>query len=121
MSAGPGSGHAAAGPAPEASRPTPTAQQRAEFRAFVRRHHPDVGGDPETFRRGLARFRALGIVAPAGPGAATDHREWWPADDDPRLDAPITAVSGDPLHRLGRAGLRAWRHNPLRRGSGRVV
>ena len=32
------------------------ATDRAAFRAFVRAHHPDVGGDPETFRAGLAAF-----------------------------------------------------------------
>lgn len=29
---------------------------RAEFRAFVRENHPDVGGDPQEFVTGLARF-----------------------------------------------------------------
>lgn len=42
---------------------------RAEIRAFVRAHHPDVGGDPETFKAGLARLRGR----PTGP----------------RFDAPI--------------------------------
>ncbi|RBM21631.1 hypothetical protein DI005_09910 [Prauserella sp. PE36] len=32
-------------------------RRRAEFRAFVRRHHPDVGGDPDVFVAGVARFR----------------------------------------------------------------
>ncbi|GAA4863878.1 hypothetical protein [Saccharopolyspora rosea] len=31
---------------------------RAEFRAFVRTHHPDVGGDPAVFAAGVAEFRA---------------------------------------------------------------
>ncbi|NIH79740.1 hypothetical protein [Amycolatopsis viridis] len=31
---------------------------RDAFRAFVRAHHPDVGGDPEVFREGLRRFQA---------------------------------------------------------------
>lgn len=30
---------------------------RAAFRAFVRAHHPDAGGDPAEFAAGLARFR----------------------------------------------------------------
>ncbi|GAC1328635.1 MAG: hypothetical protein NVSMB13_15850 [Mycobacteriales bacterium] len=30
---------------------------RAAFRAFVQANHPDHGGDPETFRAGLAAFR----------------------------------------------------------------
>ena len=34
---------------PDPSAATPAAR----FRAFARRYHPDVGGDPETFRRGL--------------------------------------------------------------------
>ena len=87
--------------------------ERAAFRAFVRRHHPDVGGDPETFRRGLDDFRCADPPpAPTRPVLA---------DDDPRLNAPITAVSGDALHRLGRAGQRFWRRHPLRRGSSRVL
>ena len=90
-----------------------SAAERAAFRAFVRRHHPDVGGDPETFRRGLDGFRTTD--PPPGPSRPVV------ADDDPRLDAPITVVSGDALHRLGRAGQRMWRRRPLRRGSNRVV
>ena len=49
---------------------------RAELRAFVRTHHPDVGGDPAAFSEGLAAFRARLRQAPGG-------------DDDPRFDAPI--------------------------------
>ncbi|MET9000853.1 hypothetical protein [Amycolatopsis sp. Hca4] len=45
---------------------------RAAFRAFVRAHHPDVGGDPAEFAAGLARFRE-------------------PAPDA-RFDAPVTFV-----------------------------
>ncbi|WP_431875873.1 hypothetical protein [Amycolatopsis sacchari] len=30
--------------------------ERAEYRRFVRTHHPDVGGDPEVFAAGLRRF-----------------------------------------------------------------
>ena len=38
-----------------------------EFRAFVRRHHPDVGGDPEVFAAGLAAWRSRSAPGPA-PG-----------------------------------------------------
>lgn len=31
---------------------------RRAVRAFVRAHHPDVGGDPEAFAAGLAELRA---------------------------------------------------------------
>ncbi|WP_037312150.1 hypothetical protein [Amycolatopsis orientalis] len=31
---------------------------RAAYRAFVRRHHPDRGGDVDTFVAGLAEFHA---------------------------------------------------------------
>ena len=41
-----------------AGRRGPTTGARRAFRAFARRHHPDVGGDPETFRRGVEAFRA---------------------------------------------------------------
>ncbi len=33
-------------------------EQRRRVREFVRTHHPDVGGDHETFVRGLAALRA---------------------------------------------------------------
>jgi len=71
-----------------------TPEERSEFRAFVREHHPDRGGDPEVFAAGLARF---GIADPAGP----------PAD---------TARPGDPVDvrtlpfpvRVGVALIRTW-------------
>ncbi|MCP2334872.1 hypothetical protein [Actinomadura rupiterrae] len=31
--------------------------ERAAFRAWVRAHHPDLGGDPEAFAAGLRRRR----------------------------------------------------------------
>ena len=84
------------------------ADPRAALRAFVRTHHPDVGGDPVAFREGLAAHRA----ALAAPG---------PAADDPRLDAPVVAVSGRRLARLGRLGRRLARRCDPRRGSARVL
>jgi hypothetical protein len=83
---------------------------RVALRAFVRAHHPDVGGDPVAFREGLAALRAREAAEPA--------------PDDPRLDAPVVAVSGRHLARLGRLGHRlgrrlARRYDP-RRGSARV-
>ncbi|RFU42712.1 hypothetical protein DZF91_05090 [Actinomadura logoneensis] len=32
-----------------------TRSERAAFRAWVRAHHPDLGGDPEAFAAGLRR------------------------------------------------------------------
>lgn len=32
--------------------------RRRAFRAFVRAHHPDVGGDPAVFTAGVTAFRA---------------------------------------------------------------
>jgi len=58
-------------------------QERSAFRAFVREHHPDRGGDPEVFVAGLARF---GIAAPVGPDVEDD-----PSDD--RYDAPVEVVT----------------------------
>ncbi|MEJ2886886.1 hypothetical protein [Actinomycetospora aeridis] len=77
----------------------PHADVRAARRAFVRTHHPDVGGDPVAFREGLAALRA--------------H----PAPDDPRLDAPIVVVPAGRLARLGRFGRRLTR----RRRTARVL
>jgi hypothetical protein len=100
------------GPAPDRA-PDP----RAALRAFVRTHHPDVGGDPVAFREGLSQLRAA-----LGPAAG---REWAAAvagiaPDDPRLDAPVSAVSDRRLARLGRLGRRLARRYDPRRGSARV-
>jgi hypothetical protein len=74
-------------------------EQRAAFRAFVREHHPDRGGDPEVFRAGMARFAA--------------DRE---GNDDPRGDAPIEVVGPLPFPvRLGVALIRTWHRRRRRR------
>ena len=74
-------------------------EQRAAFRAFVREHHPDRGGDPEVFRAGMARFAA----AREGNGA-------------PRGDAPIEVVGPLPFPvRVGVALIRTWRRRRRRR------
>jgi hypothetical protein len=95
----------------------------AGFRAFARRHHPDVGGDPETFRRGVEAFRAgrspFEAVGsdPAGPVGVTPSRpapSWAIPDDDPRLNGPVVAVSGQVLPRTLRAGRRWLGRAPLR-------
>ncbi|GAA4984019.1 hypothetical protein WHI96_10565 [Pseudonocardia tropica] len=65
-----------------------TPAQRSAYRSFVRTHHPDRGGDPEVFRAGLARFRAL--AADPHSGRTTDP-------DDRRYDAPIEIVPDLPL------------------------
>jgi hypothetical protein len=49
------------------------AEDRAEFRAFVREHHPDRGGDPDVFAAGLARFGASeSTPAPDADPGSTD-------------------------------------------------
>ena len=35
----------------------PDAQERRDFRAWVRAHHPDAGGDPDAFVAGLTAWR----------------------------------------------------------------
>ncbi|MEU3271457.1 hypothetical protein ABZ639_11455 [Saccharomonospora sp. NPDC006951] len=39
--------------------------RRAEFRRYVRENHPDVGGDPDEFIAGIARFREETTSAPS--------------------------------------------------------
>ena len=80
------------------------AEERSRFRAFVREHHPDRGGDPEAFVAGLARF---GVPAPADPD---------PDPDDRRFDAPIEVVTPLPFPvRVGVALIRTWhRHRQSR-------
>lgn len=58
-----------------------TPQERAEFREFVRTHHPDRGGDPDVFVAGLARFSARPEQAPQAA----------------RYDAPIEVVAALPV------------------------
>ncbi len=61
-------------------------QERAAFRAFVRDHHPDRGGDPDFFVAGMDRFRAAEESrAAAEPGAD--------GADEARFDAPIEVVA----------------------------
>jgi hypothetical protein len=85
---------------------------RAALRAFVRAHHPDVGGDPEAFRAGLAAHRAA---------LRTGRAEAVLAADDPRLDVPIVVVRGGPIHRIGRLGRRLARRVDPRPGTPRVL
>lgn len=89
------------------------ADRAAGFRAFARRHHPDVGGDPETFRRGVEAFRA-GRSPFEAVGSSRPSPSWSIPDDDPRLDAPVVAVSGQVLPRTLRAGRRWLGRAPLR-------
>ncbi|GLY42181.1 hypothetical protein Amsp01_082040 [Amycolatopsis sp. NBRC 101858] len=81
---------------------------KAAFRAFVRAHHPDVGGDPAVFAAGLARFRA------AEPTAAEPARE---SEVDSRYDAPVSFV----VNRRGIAAIVArFRRRRRRRRPPRV-
>ena len=83
------------------------AAERAAFRAFVRDHHPDRGGDPEAFAAGLARF---GRGAPA-PVDAPDRVP----DPHDRHDRPVEVVPVLPFPvRVGVALIRTWhrRRNP---------
>ena len=45
----------------------PDTGARQAFRAWVRVHHPDAGGDPEEFAAGLSRWRAE-LAVPVGCG-----------------------------------------------------
>ena len=74
-------------------------EQRIAFRAFVRDHHPDRGGDPDAFTAGMDRFRV---------GAAADAVG---------TDAGPSASPHDPMSfpvRLVVALIRTWRrrHDP---------
>jgi len=69
--------------------PSPEEERwRAEFRAFVRDHHPDRGGDPDAFVAGMARF-AESRPARTAPPLADDL--------DPRYDRPIEITTPYPL------------------------
>lgn len=74
---------------------------RRALREFVRRHHPDRGGDPEYFIDGLQRLREQ--VAAAGPPRPRS------------ADVPVTAYRRGGAHAQALRGLlRKWerRRNP---------
>jgi hypothetical protein len=74
-------------------------EQRIAFRAFVRDHHPDRGGDPAVFTAGVDRFR----VGDAADAVSTDAGP--PANPHDPMSFPV---------RLGVALVRTWRrrHDP---------
>ncbi|GAB3684031.1 hypothetical protein [Saccharopolyspora tripterygii] len=74
-------------------------EARSRYRAFVRAHHPDAGGDPEVFAAGLEHFRARAR----------------PSDDRPdRYDGPVEVVpdAGSVSGLVKR--VRAWRRRRSR-------
>jgi hypothetical protein len=50
----------------------PDAQRRRDFRAWVRAHHPDAGGDPDAFAAGLLTWRRDRDRAGTAPAARTE-------------------------------------------------
>ncbi len=70
----------------------------------------------EAFRAGRSPFAAVGEREPED-GTTRSSRpahSWSIPDDDPRLDAPIVAVSGHVMPRTLRAGRRWLGRAPLR-------
>lgn len=92
-----------------------SAAERAAYRRFVRAHHPDAGGDPETFQAGVARFQARRDQTPP-----TDRPTERPADRPAdRFSGPIVFVTRPRGWRrimavLLRTQRRASRHRPPR-------
>jgi hypothetical protein len=81
-------------------------QDRSAFRAFVREHHPDRGGDPDVFVAGLARFAAA-----QNPPEPTPKPE-----DEHRYDAPVEVVTPMPFPvRVGVALIRTWHRRRTQR------
>lgn len=72
------------GPDPERA-----ARERAAYRAFVRDHHPDRGGDHDAFVAGLARLQH-DPPTPGDPDPDADIDSW-------RYDAPVEIVHPLPL------------------------
>jgi hypothetical protein len=86
-----------------------TDEERAAFRAFVREHHPDRGGDPEVFVAGMARFRAGNRPPFPDRSGAGDGR---PGPPRGRYDAPVEVVPTlPPPVRVVVALLRTWRRH----------
>ncbi|HXV92451.1 MAG TPA: hypothetical protein VD813_04060 [Pseudonocardia sp.] len=90
-----------------------TPEERAAYRAFVREHHPDRGGDPEAFVAGLARFRQAGDDSPGaahGPaaGQGTPAAEAGPPPQRPGPPQERPGPMPLPL-RVAVALVRTWR------------
>lgn len=49
--------------------------ERRRRREFIRAHHPDIGGNPEVFQRGLHAFDRTGT---AGPPVVAVRSPWPP-------------------------------------------
>jgi hypothetical protein len=47
-------------------------------RKFVREHHPDLGGDPETFITGMRAFEAEQVPITPAAKVVVIKREKWP-------------------------------------------
>ncbi|WP_020671947.1 hypothetical protein [Amycolatopsis nigrescens] len=80
---------------------------RADFRAFVRKNHPDVGGDPEEFMAGLARYREA-------ERSTVDTEDAEDLSDDARFDAPLTFVTTPRGVSRAVAGAKRWRQRRRR-------
>lgn len=50
-----------------------TVEERRAYRAFLRATHPDLGGDPDAFVAGLARWRAAAPPPAPTTGAVSFH------------------------------------------------
>ena len=91
---------------------------RSAFRAFVRVHHPDRGGDPGAFVAGLRRF-GTGPDDPAAPapgsrGGTSGTSGTTPADASnapaaPRAAPPVDMAALPFPVRVGVALIRTWR------------
>jgi len=79
---------------------------RAEYVAFVRTHHPDVGGDRSVFLAGMAEFRAarVGENGTSAPVPENDEDE-----DDRRFDGPVEVVVRPPPARRLVQRAQRWR------------
>ncbi|WP_156754349.1 hypothetical protein [Actinokineospora pegani] len=77
-------------------------EDKAAIREFVRRAHPDVGGDPDEFVAGLAALRST-----AG-GSTLDSA-------DPRLDGPIVGVHRSRGLRAMTDRVRRWHSRRFRK------
>ena len=81
---------------PDDDRDARSARERQEFRAWVLAHHPDRGGDPDSFMAGLAARRQRRSPATKAAAARSEvtvfraqHglwrlRRWWRRHQGPR-------------------------------------
>lgn len=71
---------------------------KAAYRAALKRHHPDAGGDPARFREVNQAWEEIHNPRPEPP--PTDPGSTWHAPPPPRRTTPVAPSKGFPIKRM---------------------